>query len=267
MRSRNVKRLKTFLRRDIAEDLLLEIELMGLALAAGINDATTFPDYHVFASNQTGNTALLAVWALGIGGELCFDLRNVGFSLGFFILGGWVFGQLGNRCGRKRRAWLLATNMIQTICVFTAAAMRKWVARSNTKPPAWSVIALLAFASGGQVAMARTVNVPEITTAMTTSAYIDLLVDPELFKFHNRSRDRRLFFVCFLLLGSFIGASSYRYIGPAFGLLLSAVCKAAVCIALLFNRPDYGIEDIEPTCPACTDSDKINRIDLCDCEN
>ncbi len=64
MRTTRVERLKKYLLQDVADDLSLEIQLMGLALAAGINDATTFPDYHVFASNQTGNTALLAVGAL-----------------------------------------------------------------------------------------------------------------------------------------------------------------------------------------------------------
>jgi uncharacterized membrane protein YoaK (UPF0700 family) len=252
MRPRNIKRLKSFLLQEIAGDLLLEIELMGLALAAGINDATTFPDYHIYASNQTGNTVLLAVRALGLGGAL-FDLRDVGFSLGSFILGGWIFGQLGNRWGRRRRAWLLATNIVQTLLVFTAAALRKWVAFSDTKPTAWSVISLLAFASGGQVAMARTVDVPEITTAMVTSAYIDLLVDPELFQFHNRARNKRFLFVCFLLLGGFIGASAYRYVGPAFALLLSALCKAAICVAFLFNRPaleeGHGSQTFEQSYP------------------
>ena len=42
--------------------------------------------------------------------------------------------------------------------------------------------------------MARTVDVPEIITAMVTSAYIDMLVDPELFKLQNRPEDRRYFF-------------------------------------------------------------------------
>jgi uncharacterized membrane protein YoaK (UPF0700 family) len=236
LRSGNIERLKTFLLQEIEGDLMLEIELLGLSLAAGINDATTFPDYHIYASNQTGNTVLLAVRALGLGGAL-FDLRGVGFSLGFFILGGWIFGQLGNRWGRTRRAWLLATNLVQTLLVFTAAALRKWVAFSDTHPPAWSVIALLAFSSGGQVAMAHSVDIPEITTAMATSAYIDLLVDPELFQFHNRPRNQRFLLVCFLLLGSFIGASAYRYVGPAFTLFLAALCKAAICVAFLFNRP------------------------------
>jgi uncharacterized membrane protein YoaK (UPF0700 family) len=228
-------RCKVYLLEDVDIDLLLEVELMGLALAAGINDATTFPDYRVFASNQTGNTALLAVGALGIGGKL-LDLRYVGFSLGMFVLGGYIFGQLGDRFGRKRRAWLLFTNVLQTLLVYTAAALRMWVAKSNTRPPSWSVISLLAFASGGQVAMARTINVPEITTAMVTSAYIDLLADPDIFELKNRSRNRRFFFVCSLLAGSFIGATAYKHVGPAFSLLLSAICKTAICIAIFFNR-------------------------------
>lgn len=88
--------------------------------------------------------------------------------------------------------------------------------------------------------MARTINVPEITTAMVTSAYIDLVVDPSIFRWHNRSRNRRLSFVCSLLIGSFIGAIAYRYVGPAFALLLSAAFKTAVCVALFFNRQSAG---------------------------
>lgn len=47
-----------------------------MGLTVGMNDATTFPYYHVFASNQIGNTAL--------------------------------FG------GRKERGWLLLTNSLQS---------------------------------------------------------------------------------------------------------------------------------------------------------
>ena len=111
---------------------------MGFTLAAGINDATTFPDYHVFASNQTGNTALLAVCSPGIRDGIV-DLRDVGFSLGKFKLGGYDLGQLGDYFGRKRRGWLLSTNVLQTVLVYVVAALRKWVARSGG-PSAWSVI-------------------------------------------------------------------------------------------------------------------------------
>lgn len=90
--------------------------------------------------------------------------------------------------------------------------------------------------SAAEVALARTINVPEVTTAMVTSAYIDLVVDPNIFSWNNRSRNRRVFFVASLLVGSFIGAIAYRYVGSAFALLLSAVTKTGVCVAILFNK-------------------------------
>ena len=220
---------------DVADDIIMESQFVALALAAGINDATTFPEYHVFVSNQTGNTALLAVGSLGLSQTV--DLPNIGFSLGMFILGGLIFGQIGDRLGRRKKAWLLTTNVVQTVTMFAGAALRKWLPGNSKGPPAWGVISLLALASGGQVAMARTVNLPRIPTAMVTSAYIDFLVDPDLLQRHNRGRNRRLFFVTSLLVGSFVGAVGYRYVAPSFSLLLAAICKALVCISFLFNSP------------------------------
>ncbi|KAJ9493523.1 hypothetical protein H2202_010992 [Exophiala xenobiotica] len=225
----------THLDEDLAPGLLLETELMILSLAAGINDATTFPEYRVFASNQTGNTALLAVGALALAPE-AVDLPNVAISLSLFVIGGTFLGQLGHIVGRTKRSWLITTNVLQTCLVFVAAALRHWVSTSKHSPYRYFVISLLAFASGGQVAMARTVNVPEITTAMVTSAYIDFFVDPKLLMRKNRSRDRRLFFVLALLIGSFIGAAGYQKVSASFSLLLVGLCKLGVCVLLLFNR-------------------------------
>lgn len=233
----------------LVPDGLLETELMILALAAGINDATTFPDYHVFASNQTGNTALLAVGALGLVGNT-IDLRNVGLSLGLFICGATIFGQLGHRMGRTTRSWLLCTNTLQTLLILTAAALRKWIPTDINDPSGYAVIGLLSLASGGQVAMARTVNVPEVTTAMVTSAYVDFVVDPLLLVRENRPRNRRGIFVLALILGSFIGAVAYREVGPAFALLLAGLVKGVVCILLFFNREQSAQEDKEILKPA-----------------
>ncbi|KAK5936758.1 hypothetical protein PMZ80_011021 [Knufia obscura] len=240
------QRFSQCLNQQVAPDVLLESELMILALAAGINDATTFPDYRVFASNQTGNTALLAVRALGLA-EDAIDLQNVGFSLGMFIIGGFCLGQLGHYFGRTRRSWLVVTNGIQTSLVLTAAALRKWVATSKHAPLRYFVISLLALASGGQVAMARTVNVPEITTAMVTSAYIDFFVDPRLLVADNRPRNRRGLFVIGLLVGSFIGAAAYREVEPAFGLLLAGLSKLCICVLVFFNRKETPREVEEET--------------------
>lgn len=226
---------KTFrLTGEISNDLILDLELMALALATGIMDATTFSDYHVFVSNQTGNTALLAVGALGIGGS-DVKLPNVGVSLGVFIAGGFVLGQIGNALGPRRRLWLIATNLFQTVLVGVATALRWRYATADGTPGALGVLALLAFASGGQIAVARKVNVPEITTAMVTSAYIDLIIDSRLIDQHNRPRNRRFFFICMLLLGSFIGAIADSFYGPELALLLSAVCKLGITMAFLTN--------------------------------
>lgn len=229
-----LQRFKTHLMSNVANDLFLEMELMMLAFATGIMDAITFPDFHVFASNQTGNTALLAVGALGIGGGLV-SLRHVGTSLGTFVAGGLLGGQLGNLLGCERRIWLLATNVFQVGLVFAAAALHTNNNERMDSSINLGIITLLAFASGAQVASARSVHIPEITTAMVTSAYIDFLIDPKILKLQNRSRNRRFLFICCLVLGSFVGAIAYKYVSPAFALYLSAIGKSIVCIALLFN--------------------------------
>ena len=152
--------------------------MMVLALAVGINDATTFPNYHVFVSNQTGNTALFAVGALSIG-NVTVEITDIGFSLGLFVIGSLLFGHIGDFVGRRRKIWLIVTDILQTTTMFAGAAVRHWLPNSHDSGPACAVISLLALSSRGQVAMARTVNLPQIPTAMVTSAYVDFLVDPD----------------------------------------------------------------------------------------
>ncbi|KAF2122263.1 hypothetical protein BDV96DRAFT_640318 [Lophiotrema nucula] len=61
----NAQRLITHLKHNLhLKSSLLEIELYLHALAIGTQDAILFPDFHCFASNQTGNTVLFAVGAL-----------------------------------------------------------------------------------------------------------------------------------------------------------------------------------------------------------
>ncbi|KAI9895080.1 MAG: hypothetical protein M1814_000305 [Vezdaea aestivalis] len=224
-----------FFNESIAHDAGIELELLLLALSTGVLDATTFPDYRVFISNQTGNTVFIAVGAFKIADDIV-DLKNVGVSLGCFLLGGFSFGQLADRCGRTRRSWLLFTNLFQTILVFIATALRHFIAKDSFGSEARAVITLLAFSAGAQVAMARTVQVPEVPTAVVTSAYIDVVVDPNLFGVHNEPRNLRVAFLLCMLVGAFIGAAAYAHLGAAFSMLLSAIMKSFVIIALLFNK-------------------------------
>ena len=94
-----------------------------IAFATGVMDVVTFPDYHVFASNQTGNTALLTLGALNIADEI-IDTRHLGTSLRLFAAGCFFGGQVGNYLGCRRRAWLLISSVLQTSLIVAGAGSR-----------------------------------------------------------------------------------------------------------------------------------------------
>ncbi|TID18969.1 Histone-lysine N-methyltransferase [Venturia nashicola] len=230
-----ITKVKSYLNENIGDDIYVEIELLVLAFGIGIQDATTFPDYLCFASNQTGNTVFLAIETAKIGAKN-FPFTNIGFSLAFFILGSLTMGQLGHYLGPTRRLWILLTNLLQTILVIAATVIQYTTPLLTTGPAAWSVISTLAFSSGAQVAMARGLGITEITTAMATAAYVDLVADPKLLVRQNRGRNRRIAFLLVLTAGSFAGAFAHRGVNSAFGLLLSSLIKVGVMVAMAFNR-------------------------------
>lgn len=84
--------------------------------------------------------------------------------------------------------------------------------------------------------MARGLGITEITTAMATAAYVDLVADPKLLVRQNRKRNRRIAFLVTLTLGAFAGAFAHRRVNSAFGLLLSSGIKVGVMVAMGFNR-------------------------------
>jgi len=219
----------------VAEETMLDVELYILAFAIGIQDVATFPDYHCFASNQTGNTVLLAAGVLGIGGD-GFSFLLIGVSLLLFIAGAVIFGQLGNLFGVRQRWWLLSTSAVQTAMVFVTAALQYHYGAVDGAPAAKVIIALLAMSSGAQVAMVRSLKVTDVTTAMATAAYIDILIDPKILTWKNYSRNRRVIFLSCLVAGSFAGAGIYKRMGSACALLISAVGKLIVVGLFFLNR-------------------------------
>jgi uncharacterized membrane protein YoaK (UPF0700 family) len=215
-------------------------------LSTGIQDATTYPDYFCFASNQTGNTVLFAIGLAGLAPG-AFETANIGMSLALFVSGAWIMGQIGNHCDPRRRLWLLLTSLVQTAMVWAAVALQ-WTTehehrRTGAAPLA--ILALLAFSSGAQVAMARGMKITEITTAMATAAYVDLTIDPMLYCKHNRGRNRRLAFLLVLAGGSFAGAFANRAMGSGFALMLSGIIKTVGLLGLFFNKPEDSLEKME----------------------
>lgn len=205
---RHCRTLENYFVDELRTDSLVELQLLLLTFSIGIQDAIAFPDFKCFASNQTGNTVLLATGAAGLGGTE-FSLSNIGISLGCFVASALATGQIGHALGPRRRYFLVASHLMQTAMAFGAAALQAVSGGEGSGSFAMGSIALLACSSGGQVASMRPMRVQEITTAMATAAWVDFVIDPGLFVLHNHSRDRRALFLlvfnsrklngCFLL--------------------------------------------------------------------
>jgi uncharacterized membrane protein YoaK (UPF0700 family) len=232
-------RLREHLLSPVKVDIIAETELLILTFCTGIQDATTFPDFHCFASNQTGNTVMLAMAVVlpEVTGEL-FVKENIGIALAFFLAAGWITGQLGHLIGPRSRPWIVFCNLVQSILVFIAASIQYVYGVELEGPRAMIVVGLLAFAAGSQVVLSRALAITEISTAMATAAWVDLMVDPHLFAAKNRPRTRRAAFLAAIVAGAFFGAGIYRTLGSASAVLFSGVGKLIVGLMFLFNKAE-----------------------------
>jgi uncharacterized membrane protein YoaK (UPF0700 family) len=222
-----------YLRQEVKTTLYVEIQLILLALGTGMIDGITFPQYNVFSSNQTGNTIMLAVGALSLAPD-AVSLPNSAFSLGSFLVGAFICGQAANYIGRHKRWWVLLANVAGISLIFVAAALRHFLEYDSRGKHAWSVIILCAFSSGAQAAYARTMDCPEITTVVITSAYADLMVDKNLFTLDNVKRNRRAALILSMLTGGFLGSIMTKFASASVAFLVAAIVKmVSVCLLLL----------------------------------
>ncbi|KAK7539401.1 uncharacterized protein J3D65DRAFT_278607 [Phyllosticta citribraziliensis] len=234
------KRLAAYLNQEIAADTLLEVELYCLSFATGLQDAMTLAYFGLFCSKQTGNLIHLALSALGSGHRVQTE-TNIVTSFCCFLAGAAMFGHLGNLVGKKRRGWLMFVNTWQTAMVLAAAAVRHWAPPNNgldpntPNPTTLIIVALLSFASGGQITLALTVGMAEINTTMVTGALVMLSQDKKLFKLNNPGRNRKLLFVVSILMGSFVGAACENLEGASVALLLVGIVKTIVTFMFLCN--------------------------------
>lgn len=172
---------------------------------------------------NAGNTIIVLVEAIDRSAELPAPLLAVGISLTSFLFFGVLFGQIGvsRFVGPCTRGWLLFSTFIQAAFLFVAALLVELdVLTTQRRSPRDTtlLILLLASSSGIQVAMAKSVGVKEVPTAMLTSPLIDLLTDPGLMKMSLTSsdvvsRNLRLGYVLFFATGTVVGAIAKIYSG------------------------------------------------------
>lgn len=241
----HVRKSSTFWAQDIdINSHWVELQLFILALGTGIQDAVVYPQFGCFVSNQTGNTVVFAVGALSRRGAhpivSSVSLPATATSLGLFIASLFITGQLANFLDVvQRRWWLFSTSLFQCAVIAIAAALLYRLPGASHASNGLSllVISLLAFSSGAQVGMVRALKITDITTAMATAAWIDVLIDPKCFAplTQNRGRNRRVGFLLSLVVGSFIGAAAHAELGPGFAVILSLLTRllaTGTCLVL-----------------------------------
>jgi uncharacterized membrane protein YoaK (UPF0700 family) len=235
-------RLKRYLRDDI-DITYVHFQLVALGFATGIADVVSYKDFSVFASNQTGNTVVLAVRILGVSMVV---FSSIVASLFGFLVASFISGQLSHRIGNHRRWWVTLNNLFQTVLIFVVVGListRVILTKDNN---AYILILLLAVSYGCQVTMAKQLSCPEIPTAMLTSPFIDFLIDPSLFKRHNLPRNRRLFYIIFFIIGIIVGSIAYIKVSSEFTLGIAGVVKCLVTLAFFFN-PKVHHSPLPPT--------------------
>lgn len=154
-----------------------------------------------------------------------------------FLAGAFITGQIGNHIVRPRmRAWLVGINFLQTMMVFFAAIIQYKLRRRPQGLSVLDIIPLLAFSSGSQIVLSRVLQIPEITTAMATAAWVDLMIDPKIWKIRNRPCNRRNFFLLSILAGSLVDAATHYKAGSPTALILSASVTLIVTAMVLLTH-------------------------------
>jgi len=164
-----------------------------------------------------------------------FVTANIGMALGMFVIAAFLTGQLGHYIGPRRRLWLIGCNLMQTCLVFATAAIQYRGVPESEAARQLMGIGFLGFAAGSQVVQSRSLNMSEITTAMATAAWVDLVIDPNQLKLKNRPRNRRAAFIAALVLGTLAGAFVFKRVGSPTAIVLSGAGKLVVTVMYFFN--------------------------------
>jgi uncharacterized membrane protein YoaK (UPF0700 family) len=210
----------------------LPLLLIGLTVVTGLVDAFSYLRLgHVFVANMTGNVVFLGFGLAGVGeiSIVASLLAILAFALGATLGGRWAAGRALHRGHLLAAATAVQAGalLVTSVIASTAGVGSSWVRLT--------LIGLLALAMGGQNAVVRRLDVPDLTTTVLTLTVTGLVADTT----PQPVRVRRLISVLAMLAGALLGGVLLRWVGLAAPLWLAAVLLVA-CAAgahLATGRP------------------------------
>jgi uncharacterized membrane protein YoaK (UPF0700 family) len=212
--------------------------LTAVTVVSGLNDAVSYLGLgHVFTANMTGNIVVLGFAAAGAPG---FSVRATLTSLGVFLVGAVVAGNMARRI-ESRRTLLLRAFWIEAVFTAAAAVAAGLGPSIGSGWQRYTMIALLAFAMGIRNSMVRRLSVADVTTTVLTGTLTGLAADSKLAGGNNERVGRRIGAVASMFVGAFVGALLLRHLNAVWPLGISAGIVGVAALALQL-RPAAEIE-------------------------
>src|ERR1700734_2682673 len=171
--------------------------LLALTVVTGMVDAVSYIALgHVFVANMTGNVVFLGFAAAGVGG---LSITASLAALAAFALGAVAGGRAGARLGAHRGFHLRAVAAVGALLAAVATVAAALAGQPVSSGARFALIVPLALAMGAQNAMARRVEVPDLTTTVLTMTLTGVAADSQIAGGRGGHPARRLFAVAAML--------------------------------------------------------------------
>lgn len=212
---------------DVQRRVLLPV-LVTLTVLAGLVDAVSFLGLgQVFVAVVTGNVVFLG---LGLAGAPGIPVLEPLCALAAFVLGAVAGGRVITRWSGHRGRVLVATLVLELVCVLGAAATAMTDAHLTSRAALLAVVVLMACGLALQTAAVRFLGVRDFTTTLLTLTLTGLVADSRPAGGPGAQVLRRGTSVLALFAGALVGGLLVVRTGVGWPLLLVATLLVVVLV-------------------------------------
>jgi uncharacterized membrane protein YoaK (UPF0700 family) len=203
--------------------------LIALTVVTGMVDAVSYVALgHVFVANMTGNVVFLGFALAGVSG---LSAQASLVAIASFALGAALGGLAGARLGSHRGRYLRAVSAGGALAAALATVAAALAGQPVSHGARFALIVPLAIATGAQNAMARRLEVPDLTTTVLTMTLTGIAADSHLAGGSGGHPARRLVAVGAMFLGALVSAVLVLHVDVVAPLAIVTALLAAVALA------------------------------------